>query len=240
MSMEVMVPNLLLPAVCLMLCFSLILCSKDLNIPDGQGEISPQDVKFHSVDYRNVLHWNPNALSSSEPQYYVQYKIYGDKHWVNVTHCQGIRGHLCDLSKETADAREYYYARVQAALPGVHSPWVLSSRFNPHWQTSISPPRLKLEVTEQGTVVQLRAPSSPNMRKKDSCVSIRKWQRLIYRIYVTCDNIVQEEHSVNGCTNELLIADLRPSTTCCFQAAVHIQHLGRTSAKGKKSCITTL
>ncbi|XP_061089244.1 interleukin-22 receptor subunit alpha-2 [Conger conger] len=239
--MEVMVQYLQLPAAFLMLCFSLIQCSKDFkSSPDGQGEISPQDVKFHSVDYRNVLHWKPNALFSSEQKYFVQYKIYGDKHWINVTHCQGIRQYLCDLSEETADAREYYYARVQAALPGVRSSWVLSSRFNPHWQTSLSLPKLKLEATEQGIVVQLRAPSSPNMRKKDSCVSIRKWQRLIYRIYVTCDDIVQEEHSMEGCVTELLIADLRPRTPCCFQAEVQTQRLGRTSAKGKKSCITTV
>ncbi|KAJ8416051.1 hypothetical protein AAFF_G00380730 [Aldrovandia affinis] len=233
--MEVPAPRLLLPAALLMLCFSPIQCSKDL-----QGEITPQEVKFHSRDYRNILQWKPNALSSSEPHYFIQYKIYGEKQWLNATQCQGIRGLLCDLSEQTSDAREYYYARVQAALGGAHSPWVLSARFNPHWETSISPPTMKLEVTDEGIVIHLRAQNSAYMRRKGHCVSIRKWHRLIYRIYITCDDVLQEERSLDVCAPELLIADLRPRTTCCLQAEARAQRLGRVSAKGNKFCITTL
>ncbi|KAI1896561.1 hypothetical protein AGOR_G00096040 [Albula goreensis] len=235
--MNIMIPQLLIPAAFLVLYFSFIQCSEVSGILGPQGDLTPRDVRFHSLDYRNVLHWKTNILSSSELHFFVQYKIYGNKHWVNATHCQGIRELLCDLSNEMPEPREYYYARVQAALSGVHSPWVLSARFNPHWETSISPPRMKLEVTDQGIVVKLRM---PYMRKNGSCNSMTKWQRLIYRIYVTCEDIVQEEHSLDGCMTEFLIKDLRPRTTYCLQAEALAQRLGRTSTKSKVSCITTL
>ncbi|XP_036373055.1 interleukin-22 receptor subunit alpha-2 [Megalops cyprinoides] len=232
-----MIPLIMMAIAFLMLQFSLVHCSEVLGIPDV---ITPQEVKFQSLDYINVLHWKPNGLLSIAPEYFVQYKIYGEKHWTNVTHCQGINQLLCDLSQETSDPREWYYARVQAALPGASSPWVLSSRFNPHWETSVSPPRMKLKVTKQGIVVQLRTPSSPFVKKKGSCGSRRKFQRLTYNIYVIHDNMVQEEHKLDNCVSELLIKYLSPNTTYCLQAEAHIQRLGRSSKKGEKSCITTL
>lgn len=59
---------------------------------------------------------------------------YGEKHWTDVKHCQDIPQLQCDLSKEMADPKEWYYARVQASKNGVQSEWILSSRFYPQWE----------------------------------------------------------------------------------------------------------
>lgn len=60
---------------------------------------------------------------------------YGDKEWTNTKHCQGIKSLQCDLSQETSDPREWYYARVRSLSAESYSPWVLSPRFHPHWDS---------------------------------------------------------------------------------------------------------
>ncbi|KAJ8372545.1 hypothetical protein AAFF_G00281500 [Aldrovandia affinis] len=242
-----------------------------------RNEITPQEVRFHSLDYRNILHWKHHGHSHGNPHYFVQYKmrgrlltllkvqhtvkapyiatiacsiaivvafvicsfIYGDKHWTNVTHCQGIGEPLCDLSLQTSEPRDSYYARVKAALQGAWSTWALSPRFNPHWDTAVSPPGVTLNVTKKGIVVRLRAPISPYKRRNGSRISIRKLQKMLYRIYLTHNNVVQEEQELESCVRELLITDLKPRTTYCLQAETHILQLGRTSARSQAACVTT-
>ncbi|KAJ8248000.1 hypothetical protein GJAV_G00237030, partial [Gymnothorax javanicus] len=199
-------------------------------------EIAPQAVRFHSLDYRNVVRWEHRSPSLGSPLYFVQYKIYGEKQWTNATHCQAIRERLCDLSQETAEPGEWYYARVQAAGNGSQSTWTLSPRFNPHWETSISPPEVKLHVTEQGIVGRLRPPSTPYRRQNGSRIAVRKLQRLHYRLYLTSNGIVQERHDVDSCVREVLFDGLRRRTTYCLQAETHVLHL--STAKKKKTGAT--
>ncbi|TKS85806.1 Interleukin-20 receptor subunit alpha [Collichthys lucidus] len=112
----------------------------------------PTNVRFNSLDYKNILVWTP-PTNSTTLQYYVQWKIYGEAQWLDVKGCQGIHRHHCDLSAVTSDTREWYYARVHASsLPASKSNWALSPRFSPRWDTVISPPVLRLNVTEEGIV----------------------------------------------------------------------------------------
>ncbi|KAJ8360244.1 hypothetical protein SKAU_G00167690 [Synaphobranchus kaupii] len=194
------------PAALLLLCNATFTWS--LEVPGNMNlreDIAPQEVHFHSLDYRNILRWKHSGLSLGNPRYFVQYKIYGEKHWTNATHCQGIRELLCDLSQETAEPRSLYYARVQAVLDRAQSTWTLSPRFNPHWETSVSPPKVKLHVTEDGIVVRLRPPSSPFRRRNGSRVTVRKLQRLMYRVYLTHNNTVQEQWELESCVRKVLI-----------------------------------
>ncbi|XP_061084075.1 interleukin-22 receptor subunit alpha-2-like [Conger conger] len=228
------------PATLLLLCN--ITFTWSLKVPgsaDLREDIAPQEVHFHSLDYRNILRWEHRGLSLGNPQYFVQYKIYGQKHWTKATQCQGISQPRCDLSQETSDPREWYYARVRAVLHRARSTWTLSPRFNPHWETSVSPPEVKMHVTEQGIVVRLRPPISPYRRRNGSRVAVRKLQRLQYRVYLTHDGIVQEQHDLRSCTRKVLITDLRPRTTYCLQAESHILPQDRRSVKSKAVCATT-
>ncbi|XP_064174239.1 interleukin-22 receptor subunit alpha-2-like [Anguilla rostrata] len=229
-----------IPAALLLLCN--VTFSWGLEIPgsaDLREDVAPQEVHFESLDYRNVLRWEHHGQVHGNPQYFVQYKIYGEKHWTNATHCQGIRELHCDLSQEMSELREWYYARVQAVLHGAQSSWTLSPRFNSHWETSVSPPKVKMHVTEQGIMVQLRPPSSPYRRRNGSRIAVRKLQRLLYRVYLTHNGIVQEQHDLEGCVRKVLITDLKRRTTYCLQAETHILLLGRRSGKSQAVCVTT-
>uniref|UniRef100_A0A3B3QYG7 Interleukin 22 receptor subunit alpha 2 n=1 Tax=Paramormyrops kingsleyae TaxID=1676925 RepID=A0A3B3QYG7_9TELE len=160
----------------------------------GEENISSpvlREVKFHSVDYRNILHWKTQSHPDGNQKYFVQYKIYGEKHWTTARHCQGITQLYCDLSQQTSDPWERYYARVQAEVSGHQSSWVLSPRFNPHWETSVSPPTMRLNVTERAIVVRLKPPKSPYRRRRGSWISMKKLQKLTYRVYLMHSGSIQ-------------------------------------------------
>uniref|UniRef100_A0AAQ4R145 Interleukin 22 receptor, alpha 2 n=1 Tax=Gasterosteus aculeatus aculeatus TaxID=481459 RepID=A0AAQ4R145_GASAC len=126
---------------------------------------APTGVRFDSVDYRNVVHWTP-ASNSCSLQYHVQWKIYGEPQWLDAPGCQRIHKTRCDLSAVTSDPREWYYARVHASCrPSGKTAWALSPRFSPRWDTEISPPVLRLEVTKRGIVVRVKPPRL-TVRKK--------------------------------------------------------------------------
>ncbi|MBN3309283.1 I22R2 protein, partial [Amia calva] len=164
---------------------------------------------FRSIDYKNVLHWKPGkGIYNGKAVYFVQHKIYGEKQWTNATHCLGITKMSCDLSQETSDRREFYYARVQAALSGVHSPWVLSQRFVPQWETFFSPPKVKLAAKERSILVHLRPPHSPYRRRKGGWISMKKLHKFNYRIYVSHGNITMVSDTVK----------------CFYQGLQHAEH----------------
>uniref|UniRef100_A0A3B3QXW4 Interleukin 22 receptor subunit alpha 2 n=1 Tax=Paramormyrops kingsleyae TaxID=1676925 RepID=A0A3B3QXW4_9TELE len=155
-----------------------------------------REVKFHSVDYRNILHWKTQSHPDGNQKYFVQYKIYGEKHWTTARHCQGITQLYCDLSQQTSDPWERYYARVQAEVSGHQSSWVLSPRFNPHWETSVSPPTMRLNVTERAIVVRLKPPKSPYRRRRGSWISMKKLQKLTYRVYLMHSGSIQASATI--------------------------------------------
>ncbi|XP_036403221.1 interleukin-22 receptor subunit alpha-2-like [Megalops cyprinoides] len=207
---------------------------------DLLNHIAPQQVRFYSLDFRNTLHWEAHSQSLSNTQYYVQYKVYGDKQWTDVPHCQGIHKLSCDLSQQTSEPRDWYYARVQAEARGLRSTWTLSPRFSPVWNTSVSPPGVELKVTEQGIVVRLRPPRSPYRRRSGSPVSVRKLQPLKYRIYLSHNNVVQKRQELDSCVRELLIEELEPGTTYCLRAESLPLRPSRSSGPGPSACVTTL
>ncbi|CAB1313251.1 unnamed protein product, partial [Coregonus sp. 'balchen'] len=75
-------------------------CFMTLVSISGKGTpldvFAPQEVKFHSLDYRSVLHWKQHANSTKLcPMQRSASRL------------------LCDLSQETSDPREWNYARVR-------------------------------------------------------------------------------------------------------------------------------
>lgn len=56
---------------------------------------------------------------------------YGVGKWIRKPECRNINRTWCDLSSETSDYEEQYYASVKAFLNGMCSDWVETTRFNP-------------------------------------------------------------------------------------------------------------
>ncbi|XP_062320053.1 interleukin-22 receptor subunit alpha-2 [Osmerus eperlanus] len=207
--------------------------------PGDLPSLSPQHVRFISLDYKNVLHWAPPADSSSDLRYHVQWKIYGEKQWSDVDGCQSISRLTCDLSQVTSEPREWYYAQVSVSKPGSQSAWILSPRFNPSWETSVSSPILRLSVKEQGIVVRLRPPRSPLRRANGRRISMAKLQRLTYKVYLIPPNGKEEVFEVEGCSKQLMIPKLSPRTRYCLQAQSIQPLLRHSSPRGKAHCVST-
>ncbi|XP_053358286.1 interleukin-22 receptor subunit alpha-2 [Clarias gariepinus] len=219
-----------------------------------QDDMAPTQVEFHSLNFRNVLHWKhhaeapetpeaPEAPEASEApddlQYFVEFKVYGDKQWSVCEHCQAIHKLQCDLSHETSDPRQWYYARVQSRSSKGFSPWVTSARFYPQWDTTFSPPKIKLNVTQQGIVVWIKPPRTPQQGQKNSRISVTKLMKLMFRIYLM-HNGKEQVHETEGCQKKLLIEHLSPQTTYCVQAVTVMPLSDLTSPRSPRSCISTL
>eukprot|EP00066_Takifugu_rubripes_P012057 XP_011601323.1 PREDICTED: interleukin-22 receptor subunit alpha-2 [Takifugu rubripes] len=189
----------------------------------------PTNVRFDSVDYKNILCWSPPANSSSL-LYYVQWKIYGDPQWLDVSSCQGTLKLQCDLSNVTSAPREWYYARVRSSSQtSSRSDWSLSPRFSPRWDTKLSPPVLRLDVTEKRIIVRVKPPT-PHIRKM--------FRRLQYKIYLIHPSGEEELFIVDCCPGKLTL-HLKHKQKYCIQAQTRIFLQAKISARSPPTCVTT-
>ncbi|NWS77698.1 I22R1 protein, partial [Crotophaga sulcirostris] len=69
---------------------------------------------FSSTNFENILIWETEADIPAGTVFDVQYKQYGEKVWLNKRECQGITQTFCNLTRETENFMEHYYARVRA------------------------------------------------------------------------------------------------------------------------------
>ncbi|NWH65482.1 I22R1 protein, partial [Geococcyx californianus] len=69
---------------------------------------------FSSINFDNILIWETEADIPPGTLFDVQYKQYGEKVWLNKHECQGITQLFCNLTRETENFMELYYARVRA------------------------------------------------------------------------------------------------------------------------------
>ncbi|KFU91866.1 Interleukin-22 receptor subunit alpha-1, partial [Chaetura pelagica] len=69
---------------------------------------------FSSTNFENILTWETEADTAPGTVFDVQYKQYGGGPWLNKSECQGISRPFCNLTRETENFTEHYYARVRA------------------------------------------------------------------------------------------------------------------------------
>ncbi|KFZ62146.1 Interleukin-22 receptor subunit alpha-1, partial [Antrostomus carolinensis] len=69
---------------------------------------------FSSTNFENILTWETEADIPPGTVFDVQYKQYGEKSWLNKRECQSITQPFCNLTHETENFTENYYARVRA------------------------------------------------------------------------------------------------------------------------------
>ncbi|NXE93263.1 I22R1 protein, partial [Menura novaehollandiae] len=69
---------------------------------------------FSSINFENILTWEMEANSPPGIVFDVQYKQYGEKSWLPKHECQSITQLFCNLTQETENFTEHFYARVRA------------------------------------------------------------------------------------------------------------------------------
>ncbi|XP_020838763.1 interleukin-22 receptor subunit alpha-1 [Phascolarctos cinereus] len=101
-----------------------------------------QNLMFHSSNFENILKWDSVQGSPADTVYSVQYKRYGDPKWKPKAECQNITQTSCNLTYETRDTEEQYFAKVMASSQG-HGDiveWRQTTRFSACRDTLIKPP----------------------------------------------------------------------------------------------------
>ncbi|XP_053317010.1 interleukin-20 receptor subunit alpha [Spea bombifrons] len=118
--------------------------------------LQPQNVIFSSINLKNVLMWSaPNI--SGKVRYSVQYRIYGEESWKDKLDCTKIKTTSCDLSDETSNSQEDYYAKVIMHQNGCSSS-TETDRFNPLAQTIIGPPEVSLSLGDKSFLINVSYP----------------------------------------------------------------------------------
>lgn len=97
-------------------------------------------VKFQSSNFENILTWDGGSASTSDTVYSVEYKKYGERTWLAKADCQRITQKFCNLTMETRNHTEFYYAKVTAISPGGPPVTKMTDRFSSLQHTTIKPP----------------------------------------------------------------------------------------------------
>ncbi|XP_059936840.1 interleukin-22 receptor subunit alpha-1 [Mesoplodon densirostris] len=101
-----------------------------------------QHVKFQSSNFENIVTWDSSPESAPDTVYSVQYKTYGETEWQAKEGCQRITRKSCNLTKETGNLTDLYYARVTAIDAGGRSATKMTDRFSSLQHTIIKPPEV--------------------------------------------------------------------------------------------------
>ncbi|XP_032877933.1 interleukin-22 receptor subunit alpha-2-like [Amblyraja radiata] len=122
---------------------------------------APQDVKFISQNFHNVLHWKPGNGIENTTLFFVQHQsVISDgfkgimkddfflnsrfgHEWANKTECWGIRVTCCDLTRETILLPELFFARVRAFSFNKFSNWTMIEPFCPMTDSKCISPKCK-------------------------------------------------------------------------------------------------
>uniref|UniRef100_A0A3B1IN17 Interleukin 20 receptor, alpha n=1 Tax=Astyanax mexicanus TaxID=7994 RepID=A0A3B1IN17_ASTMX len=153
----------------------------------------PQDVHFYSINLRNLLLWSPGKDTAHGTTYTVEYATYGDAlggsdqvAWKPAEQCRDITDTECDLTDQTDEMNEDYFARVKANGPNSHSHWVETERrFRPFSDTIMGPPKVKVILVENYMHVKLKGPFQwKSSRMKKGCSLWKIFPRMVYNISV--------------------------------------------------------
>ncbi|XP_067841397.1 interleukin-20 receptor subunit alpha-like [Heptranchias perlo] len=209
------------------------------GIPRESTLPAPSNVHFLSNNLQNVLHWELPGEKGSTILSSVQYKVYGEKDWKNKKECQNIIKTYCDLSNETDDYEEHYYARVRAVSGAVFSDWNISGRFNPKVETIISSPKVKVEAGDCSISITLTAPKKWKNNNEARAISLSKvFHDLKYNVSIINRKSNKSKSSIEDGKFKK-IDNLEHDTTYCVTAQSVENNFFRISEPSEIVCVTT-
>ncbi|XP_010221662.1 PREDICTED: interleukin-20 receptor subunit alpha [Tinamus guttatus] len=189
---------------------------------------------------KNVLHWSAPDGTGDGVLYKVKYSVYGVGKWVRKSECKNISRTWCDLSSETADYEEQYYASVKAFLHGMCSEWMETPRFNPLTETKIDPPMVSVSSTEKSISIILTAPEKWKGSPEEESVSLAQvYPGLQYNVSVLKKK-TKKRWWFSVSNNTLVVPWLEPGTVYCVSAQIHVTTPLLSSGFSKEHCIATL
>ncbi|XP_067274534.1 interleukin-20 receptor subunit alpha [Pseudorasbora parva] len=208
----------------------------------------PQNVHFSSVNLRNLVKWTPGDGSPNGTIYSVEYAIYGDAkasgvgqlRWRRVKQCSSITQSQCDVSQETFDQRDEYFARVRAVSAHTQSLWSESAaRFNPLTDTVLGAPLVELHVLQNYINISIKGPfrwRTKKMKKEESLWKI--FPDMIYGVSVFNSRRNHTGHMrlVNG---SVMYGPVEFSTQICVTAHAESESLPLAYSPSEPLCTHT-
>ncbi|XP_041279845.1 interleukin-20 receptor subunit alpha [Onychostruthus taczanowskii] len=189
---------------------------------------------------KNVLHWSAPEGTGDGVLYKVKYAVYGVGKWIRKPECRNINRTWCDLSSETSDYEEQYYASVKAFLNGACSDWMETTRFNPLTDTKIDPPMVSVSSTDRSISIVLTAPEKWKRSAEEESVSLLQvYPGLQYNVSVL-NKKTKKRWFFSISNNTLVVPWLEPGTVYCVSAQIHVTTPVLDSGFSKEHCITTL
>ncbi|NXF73798.1 I20RA protein, partial [Sclerurus mexicanus] len=202
--------------------------------------LNPRNVHFESVNMKNVLHWSAPEGTGNGVLYKVKYSVYGVGKWIRKPECRNINRTWCDLSSETSDYEEQYYASVKAFLNGMFSDWVETTRFNPLTDTKIDPPMVSVSSTDKSISITLTAPEKWKRSPEEESISLLQvYPGLQYNVSVL-NKKTKKRWFFSISNHTLVVPWLEPGTSYCVSAQIHVSAPLLDSDFSKEHCIATL
>ncbi|PKK32937.1 interleukin 20 receptor, alpha [Columba livia] len=189
---------------------------------------------------KNVLHWSAPEGTGDGVLYRVKYTVYGVGKWIRKPECRNINRTWCDLSSETSDYEEQYYASVKAFLNGMCSDWMETTRFNPLTDTKIGPPTLSVSSTEKSISIVLTAPEKwKGSPERESISLLQVYPGLQYNVSVL-NKKTKKRWFFSISNNTLVVPWLEPGTAYCVSAQIYVTTPLLHSGFSEEYCIATL
>ncbi|XP_042565873.1 interleukin-20 receptor subunit alpha [Clupea harengus] len=214
-----------------------------LHMTDSTTIAPPEGVHFNSTNLCNVVVWKPGVEGT---RYSVAYAIYGDEDkavggqvaWREVKHCTRILQSSCDLSDQTHNLDDDYYARVRAVSDsGVTSNWMTTLRFYPRTDTALGPPQLAVHVNGNILDIKLKGP----MRWKNKHMKKERPLKNIFTGYniSVYDNTNRQVRQIITQNQSYRLGSLVYDTMYCISAGTYSQHIPVKSHATEWHCVTT-
>ncbi|XP_043366998.1 interleukin-20 receptor subunit alpha isoform X5 [Dermochelys coriacea] len=201
---------------------------------------SPRNVHFESKNLKNILHWSPPEKLGEGVLYKVKYLIYGISKWIKKSECKNISRTWCDLSNETYDHEDQYYASVKAFFSGSCSRWTETARFNPLTDTKIDPPAVTVSSTEKSISIVLTAPEKWKRTPEEESIPLYKvYSGLQYSVSVL-NQKTKKRWVFSIKNNTLLVPRLESNTVYCVNVQTYVTTPLLLSGFSKEHCIATL
>lgn len=198
------------------------------HIPEDTSDLL-QYVKFQSSNFENILTWDSRPDSSPDTIYSVQYKTYGEREWLAKEGCQRITRKSCNLTLETGNLTELYYARVTAIDPGGRSATKMTDRFSSLQHTIIKPPDVtcipkvrSIQMIVHPIYTPIRAGNGHQLTLEDI------FQDLFYRIELHINDTYQMH--LGGKQREFEFIGLTPDTEFLGTIVIFVPTWSKESA----------
>ncbi|XP_029352356.1 interleukin-20 receptor subunit alpha [Echeneis naucrates] len=210
---------------------------------------SPINIVFSSENLRNLVSWTPGNGTQEGTLFTVQYAIYGDSvkgskgrrvNWRVVHHCTNIGQTWCDLSNETWDQEQGYYAKVRAVGRRESSKWSLTGRrFDPKSDTSFGPPLVSVEVEGRNAIITLKGPLRYQPSNHTPVIPMATlYPQMTYSLLIQ-NSHHNQIHDFPVVSSPYKYQLMQHSTEYCFSARARLVSMPILCKSSAWHCITT-